>query len=98
MRTKLKLEDLQVESFETLGSVVEQRGTVRGHESDQDGVCQSGRNTCLGCTTYGTEGPYNTCDYHTCESPCEWSAPMQYCAPTEGVPTNCCTDPIRCLM
>jgi hypothetical protein len=45
---KLRLESLQVESFQTVAPLPEARGTVRGHRPNTDG-CGSGASDCPVC-------------------------------------------------
>lgn len=79
MKLKLKLEDLAVDSFETVSNGAMQKGTVHGHGTLFEWTC---RGTCVGngytCGCPGTTAPgFLTCDpwtydprAHTCEDNC----------------------------
>jgi hypothetical protein len=78
-RVKLNLDDLLVESFDTLpGALVQPKGTVRAFETDTCGLvtnpcysgCQTvcGEATCEGATCQGPTCQGGTC--YTCELAC----------------------------
>lgn len=66
-KLRLKLEDLDVESF-TVPVVPERRGTVHAFISEYPAVChtEDGGDTCNGSCHFGS------CDY-TCDYSCGWS-------------------------
>ena len=48
MKTKLRIEDLGIESFEVSAAGTDERGTVRGFEDSGVPNCASGVESCLG--------------------------------------------------
>ncbi|HEU0015637.1 MAG TPA: hypothetical protein VFQ45_18315 [Longimicrobium sp.] len=63
---KLALEDLQVDSFETMPEETEGRGTVRAHDDTDYGTCYP-RYTCTGaCESGPGVGCTQTCHPFTC--------------------------------
>lgn len=77
MKSKLKLETLEVESFE-VEAPAERPGTVRGHDGEPDGIQST--NVIVGCATCGftckITCPY-TCDDLSCGGSCD---PVTGCA------------------
>ncbi|MBB4635014.1 hypothetical protein [Longimicrobium terrae] len=75
-KLRLKMEDLQVESFDVRQDAPAERGTVRGQQSRDEGWCE------------GTD--FDRCP-PSYEAPCYWTGdPRQDCYPASQL--NPCTD------
>lgn len=76
MKHKLRIEDLDVASFEAAPASDEARGTVRANASDPQTcypvICYSGQESCLG-----------SCD-HTCGMSCWGTCVPAYCTGEES--------------
>jgi hypothetical protein len=74
-KTRLKLDDLEVQSFTTMSGAAAQRGTVRGHDAPTDEVeCPTANiawDTCWNTCPYGCGQEGNTGD---CTVICETDA------------------------
>jgi hypothetical protein len=76
MKLKLRIEDLDVASFEAAAAAAEERGTVRANASDPQScypmICYSGQESCLG-----------SCD-PTCGMSCWGTCVPAYCTGEES--------------
>ena len=91
---KLRLEELQVESFAT-GAENALKGTVHAHQEEGDSPTYPPYHTCDSCppafTCDTTCPPMHTCETcppkYTCDWPCSPATANQTCGPTEW---GCC--------
>ncbi|HEX8695613.1 MAG TPA: pinensin family lanthipeptide [Longimicrobium sp.] len=88
MKMKLNLEELQVESFETVAGEPE-RGTVRGYITGTLG-CNCTEDTCASC-----EGTCDTC-FNTCPDTCANTCPAT-CRNTCPATCNTCDGQASCV-
>lgn len=67
MKTRLRIDDLSVDSFEVTPAAPDRRGTVQAHESiTGDPVnCYSEKESCAGTCIV-----YDTCDGFSCNGTC----------------------------
>ena len=87
IRNKLKLDELQVESFHVLPDGEYERGTVLANEAEA--VLETAGTTCQGATCKG-----DTCEYQTCAGPsCQNTFCYRTCGYTCG---GSCPNDITC--
>ncbi len=69
MKTKLRIGDLSVDSFEVTPAAPDRRGTVQANESNPDTgdpvTCHSAKESCAGTCIV-----YDTCDGFSCNGTC----------------------------
>ena len=84
-RMKLSIDDLAIESFDTMEDFVNGTGTVRGYETEDTG-CLTQCWSCVQteCCTNGTFDTIEDCQSfcHTCAACYSWDTCPQQCAST----------------